>query len=358
MEKDILYPLRKLHGRMHEARKSKKAAIELKRQLLKTDKGTPFFVLSPTHGNMGDHAIAEAVTRMLTEMKLDYTEVTTGQLSLLNRHGYMGALDRHLILVNGGGNLGTLWPDVERLFRKLIINNRNASIICLPNTIFYEKTEYGEKEKRKSQKIYNAHSNLTLCARERVSYNAMKPMYKNVVLIPDMALYLNHCIDEQIRSGCMLCLRADREKTLTDAMENEIMEQARKVFWDNVWRSDMNINVPVEIFEREAELEEKYAEFRSAELVITDRLHGMIFAAITGTPCIVVNSKSHKVKGCYEWIKELEYIRFVDDVRQIEAIYKSIPAKKYEYNNEKLSTFYEQLKDIIKNEMGAFISCQ
>ncbi len=358
MKKDILYPLRKLHGCMYEARKSKKAAIELKRQLLKTDKGTPFFVLSPTHGNMGDHAIAEAVTTMLTELKLGYTEVTTKQLSLLNRHGYMNVMDGHLILVNGGGNLGTLWPEVEKLFRKLIIKNPKASIICLPNTIFYEESEYGEKEKQKSQRIYNAHSNLILCAREQVSYNVMKPLYKNVVLIPDMALSLNHCIEWQSRSGCMLCLRADREKTLTAVMENEINEQARKLFGDNVWHSDMNIGVPVEIFEREAELEEKYAEFRSAELVITDRLHGMIFAAITGTPCIVVNSKSHKVKGCYEWIKYLEYIKFADDAKQIELIYRSIPKKEYEYNHEKLNSYYDQLKNIIQKEMRMFTSCR
>lgn len=41
----------------------------------------------------------------------------------------------------------------------------------------------------------------------------------------------------------------------------------------------------------------KYIKFRECELVITDRIHGMIFAAITGTPCIALSN--YKIKGTY-----------------------------------------------------------
>lgn len=358
MEKDILYPLRRLHGCIYEARKLKESAKHLKKQLLKVDKNTAFFVLSPTHGNMGDHAIAEAVVKMLCELGINYFEVTTAQLSLLNRFGYLNVLDKHLILVNGGGNLGTLWPDVERLFRNIIQNNLNASIICLPNTIYYEATESGRQELEESKQIYNAHPRLILCARETISFSLMQQIYKNVLLIPDMALSLNHCAVDQKRGGCMLCLRSDREKTLTTTMEREIAEQAKILFSDNVWRSDMNIGSNVSIEERNAALEKKYSEFRSAELVITDRLHGMIFAAITGTPCIVVNSKSPKVKGCYEWVRELNYIRFSDDLNQITALYYSIQKGTHTYSNTAFISLYEQLKQRIYEEMNEVLACQ
>lgn len=358
MEKDILYPLRRLHGCIFEMQKKWENAKALKAQLSKVDCETAFFVLSPTHGNMGDHAIAEAVARLLDEMKIRYVEVTTAQLSLLRKFGYLSVMDEHLILVNGGGNLGTLWPAAEELFRKLIQKNPRASIICLPNTIYYENTEYGKRELEKSRRIYNAHPHLTLCAREKISYELMQRIYKNVLLIPDMALSLNHCTEEQKRNGCMLCLRSDREKTITAEAEAELTMRVEELFEENYRRSDMNIGRPVALCDRAATLEEKYAEFRTAELVITDRLHGMIFAAITGTPCIVINSKSPKVRGCYEWIRELEYIKFADGVEQIPTLYRQVQRKCHVYDNEKMLPLYEELKQTIHQELKAVCSCQ
>ena len=45
---------------------------------------------------------------------------------------------------------------------------------------------------------------------------------------------------------------------------------------------------------REQLLKQKIEEFQSAELVITDRLHGMIFSVITGTPCIAFDNLMRK----------------------------------------------------------------
>ena len=61
--------------------------------------------------------------------------------------------------------------------------------------------------------------------------------------------------------------------------------------------------------------------FARSEIVITDRLHGMIFAAITGTKCIVLNSKSPKIKGCFEWIKDLKYIYFLNEISNFSVAY-------------------------------------
>lgn len=358
MEKDILYPLRRLHGCIFEMQEKRRTAKELNARFSKADQDTAFFVLSPTHGNMGDHAIAEAVTKMLEDLRISYVEVTTAQLSLLRRFGYLSVFDKHLILVNGGGNLGTLWPEVEVLFRKLIQNNSRASIVCLPNTIYYENSEKGKRELEKSKRIYNAHPRLTLCAREKISYETMQRIYKNVLLIPDMALSLNHCEEKQNRKGCMLCLRSDREKTITAEAETELTAMMEALFEGCCWRSDMNIGKSVPLENRASALREKYAEFRAARLVVTDRLHGMIFAAITGTPCIVINSKSPKVKGCYEWIRELGYIEFAEDIAQIPLLYRQMQRKNYRYDNEKLLPFYEELKKTITREMKAVCSCQ
>ena len=64
----------------------------------------------------------------------------------------------------------------------------------------------------------------------------------------------------------------------------------------------------VPISNRTIAVEKKLMEFSRAELVITDRLHAMLFAAITGTPCVAFDNSSKKVSGVYEWIRHLDYI--------------------------------------------------
>jgi pyruvyl transferase EpsI len=73
-------------------------------------------------------------------------------------------------------------------------------------------------------------------------------------------------------------------------------------------------------FSRKGELYRKWSEFAHARLVITDRLHGMIFAAITGTACIALDNRSGKVSGSYEFIKDLDYIRFLASPDGIEQL--------------------------------------
>ena len=342
--KDILYPIRCLHGAIYEKRKEKKQFENKILEIKTADPSTLFFVLSPTHGNLGDHAIAKAATDMLKELSIDFIEVTTNELKLLSEHRKLSIMNCHPIMVNGGGNLGTLWPAVENIFREVIKNNPDSSIMCLPNTIYYEDSDYGREQLEESKQIYNAHKKLLLCAREKASYAFMKDIYNNVMLIPDMVLAMNMCGKAQKRSGCILCLRRDIEKTRTDSDEQIVKQQVKCIFGDNVKYSDMNIERHVAIEERENVLNEKFSEFSESALVITDRLHGMIFAAVTGTPCIVLNSKSPKVKGCYEWIKGLGYIKFADDAADIEKIYRTIPKQDNYYNNTALNPFYDTLK--------------
>lgn len=59
-------------------------------------------------------------------------------------------------------------------------------------------------------------------------------------------------------------------------------------------------------------LDELLNEVSCKRLMITDRLHGMIFAYITGTPAIVFSNSNHKVRECYEWIKDSGYIFYMD----------------------------------------------
>lgn len=349
MKKDILYPLRRVHGCLYDHKLEKQNAYSLKEEIKNTDLNTAFFVMTPTHGNLGDHAIAAAAARMLDEIGVEYKEITLNQLMLLEKYKLFGSMNGHTILVNGGGNLGTLWPVIERLFRGVILNNPDSNIICLPNTIYYEDSAAGRKSLGESVEIYNKHKHLLLCARDKSSFDFMKPIYNDVELIPDLVMSLNKCAENTKRSGCLICIRRDIERTLEADAEEKIKLQLAESFGGNIRITNMCVDHPVSPEARQEELNAKFEEFRKAELVITDRLHGMIFSAITGTPCIVADSKSPKIRGGFEWLEGLEYIKFAESIDELKNVYESMPRKDFLYSNSMLTPYYDELKLIIRD---------
>lgn len=314
----------------------------------KKNKDMVFVVYTPAHENLGDHAIALAEMALLDEMGIRYTEITTPEIHKLKEFRLLKLFNNTKVFINGGGNLGTLWFDVETMFRDIILAAPKADILIFPSTIYYEETDFGRKEFEKSKIIYNSHKSLTLYARENISYEIMKQAYNNVKLVPDMVFSLNKCEKNITRDGAIICLRNDLERTLTEEDEAFIYEQTYQLFGGKIIKTDMCVGHDIPAEKRNCELNEKFEQFRNAKLVITDRLHCMIFCVITGTPCVVINSKSPKVKGCYDWVKDFEYIKFADNLSDITDLYNSIPEKDFIYDNSKFVPLYETLKEDIR----------
>jgi pyruvyl transferase EpsI len=61
----------------------------------------------------------------------------------------------------------------------------------------------------------------------------------------------------------------------------------------------------------EKTLERFWDMLRHRQVVVTDRLHCMIFCALTRTPCVVLSNSNHKIEGVYRtWLESLPYITF------------------------------------------------
>ena len=328
-----------------------KATIFCAPKKIKYGNNFVFLLLTPKHGNLGDHAIAKAEKAFFKDLYI--YELVGEDIGRLLRYNYGKAAIRllfgkHMIFVHGGGYLGSLYPDADESAMRIIETLQQNKIIILPQTVYYDENDAGKQWLKQAEKIYNSHPNLTVCTREKISYELTRNFFENTYLIPDMVLSLNECKDDVFRRGVAICLRSDREKTLTDGEYDSVINFAQSDF-DNVIYADMVMESTISQKARERRLNEQFDKFRGAELVITDRLHGMIFAAITGTPCAVLNSKSHKVKGVYDWcLSDLEYIRFVDSVEEISEFYNQIKGKTFVYDNTKLKPYYEKLLELIK----------
>lgn len=351
---DFKYPFLLAKVTVQQYIKKQKKILELKKQYQQVfrdkkrkNRKTVYLVMTPEHENYGDHAIALAETEFLQKHGVDYVEITGYSLEVLRNYGLLSIMNGSPIVFQGGGYLGTLWFESEVLLRQVIQENPKSPIILLPNTIYYEGNDWGAEEFEKSVAVYGAHKNLHIYAREKQSYERMKTAYKNVKLIPDMVFSLDAAALQEVRSGCILSLRADMEKTRTQEQDAMILQQVSSLFGENVRRSDMVSASWIPVSQRKKAVYEKFREFSGAELVVTDRLHGMIFCVVTGTPCVVLDSKSPKVRGCYEWVKGLNYIRFADDASQIIQAYESIQQTRDAdvYDNSVFSDAFEELAE-------------
>ena len=98
-----------------------------------------------------------------------------------------------IILLQGGGNWGDMW-DGEKTphsFRRRIAEKYpNNKIIVFPQTVFYKN----EKIAHYDAELFGKCKRLTICARDNVSYNYLRSIYTNdIILLPDMAF----CIEDK-----------------------------------------------------------------------------------------------------------------------------------------------------------------
>jgi len=308
----------------------------------------------PTHGNIGDAAIVLGEEEFIKDnlSEYEYIKLTEDEENQEKIEEIKQIItDEDIILLHGGGNLGDEYVLLEERRRLIIESFPNNKIILMPQTIHFKDTEYGRNELEKTKKVYNNHKNLTLIARENISLEIMKKEFynANVILTPDIVMYLNET-EKRERNGVLLAMRSDVEKVLTPEQMQKINEDISKHF-DIVKTTDTYLlEDEITCETRHKVVGDKWEEFRNAELVITDRLHGMIFAAITSTPCIAVSNYNHKIKSSFEWLKEQKYIKFLEDINSLEeAIIELKQLKNCSYNNEFAVKEHKKIIDIINN---------
>ena len=357
MKKDILYPLRRIHRSLKRARIS--AQRKLKYYLyIRRPHGRKCCIFgTPLHGNIGDSAIVLAEHAFLKRHLKSWPIKEIAAYEYIEyKDTIRHALGRHdVICLHGGGNMGDTWYPEETMRREIVAEFGDRPMLVFPQTIHYSDTALGKERAGESVQYYNKQGNPTLVARERTSYQIMKELYPQaeIMLIPDIVLSATmetFSVERQSREGIMLCMRNDAEKALTEEDFDRIQRMVQPLCMP-VRKTDMYTDCQVTKENRAECVKAKMTEFAQARLVITDRLHGMVFAAITGTPCVVFSNHNHKVRGTYEWIRYLPYIRYVENVEEMEACMPELLAMEdCQYDNTPLKPYYEKLAEVVKQK--------
>lgn len=305
-----------------------------------------YFIATPVHGNLGDQAIVYAQHQMMAALgkRRNVVEITRPQYERWKERLAKYIRPTDLILIDGGGNIGTLWPEEENKMRDILRRFPENPIFIFPQTAFFAKDEAGERELRQSQKIYGAHKKLTVFCRDRATFDLFETEFRQVrhYFTPDMVPYLETAGDGRApRHGVLLCMRDDLEKTSAESAKETVRALCREASVP-VRETSTVIHKRVGAWNRARELRRKWREFSGAELVVTDRLHGMIFCAITATPCIALDNISHKVRDGYAWLRHLPYLRFCRGEDQLREAFCALreSSRPWRYDRSALDPYY------------------
>lgn len=351
--KEILFQIKNrdfINSYTEIIQKKLKAKDEKKRLIIL---GTPSF------GNLGDHAITEAEMMFLNDnfKKNEIIEISFLEYTYAKQSIQKLIKKNDLIFIHGGGFLGTLWFSAEKMVREIITTFNNNQIIIFPQSIYFDEDK--KSEIGNTYKVFNSHPNITILTRDRRSFNfAIEHYPKNnkIEFVPDIVTYLNETNLDNEREGVLFCLRTDKEKINNPKIQEIYMKLEEKGINCEITDTVVDDNFEGEI--RKMYLNSKFEQFSKAELIVTDRLHGMIFSLITGTPCIAFDNVSKKVSGVYEWIKNIGYIicitpendYLISDIDKLILSLKNQSMNGYWMHNE-LQQKFDSLKQVIQDEL-------
>lgn len=346
---------RKPIKKIHQIYKNEQYTRQLKARLANKNKKKFVLLATPNYGNLGDQALKFGEIKFVNEYFKEYeiVDIPLDKLSISLSILKKELTNKDIVGLQAGGNSGTLYPGIHQSQLNALEYLKEKNIIIFPQTFYFENDENGKKVLKETYNIYKSIDKFIIFVRDKASFDYLKKKMPNlnVLLVPDMALNLNVSVKSKKRKGALLLLRRDSEKTLSLSKEVELIKVIKKNYTQvkrldtHIYEEDISSKYALE------ELKKLLKQYANSELIVTDRLHGMIFAVLTDTPCIVLKSKSKKIEGVYNWLKDNSYIRLVDNImdvkKNIEEL-KSLKNQKFDRKSldEKFLAMANEIKKL------------
>lgn len=290
---------------------------------------------TPIHGNYGDHLIALAECSFVRTHFPDYhlIDCTMPFSKYFFKRIIKSVNKDDIIMISGGGWLGSDWPDNERFVRRILTSYNNNLIVIMPQTVSYKHNDIFQKQ---GKEIYTRAKKLVFCTRDQRSYDFILSKgftdKSKAFLMPDFALFYSTDIYNENKSEIInICFRDDVEVSMNPKIREMIFSYLNeKGYKYKTVTTNINGYV-IPLKKRLSKTESKLREISYGRLLITDRLHAMIMAALTGTPCLAFDNSTHKVSGVYKWITNRDNIMLLsnndDPIKAIEVALNYSPSR-------------------------------
>jgi len=270
----------------------------------------------PAYPNVGDSAIwlGERAYLRRRGVRVVYTcqqsSYSAPQLARRLRDG--------IILIQGGGNVGDVWPHHQRLRERVLADFPRARIIQLPQTIHFQDPA----NLARARAVFERHARFTLLVRDHPSLAlARDGLGTPGVLCPDMALALGPLPARRrpvrdivwlARTDCegrglpMPPLSPNEERADWLFERPSLVQRVSQGQVKRVSRHPRLLGWTAGLTARlyDAEARQRLARGRSllarGRVVVTDRLHGHILALLAGTPHVISDTAMGKVGDFFQ----------------------------------------------------------
>lgn len=274
-----------------------------------------YIIGSAIHTNLGDHLITMGETDFLKEIfpNRKIIEIPTEVYQIYKEKLINSIPKEALIVINGGGWMGNIWIKEELLIQDIVSSFYENRVIIFPQTIYYSQDiEPYDDLIVSARKSFEKCPKLLLTVRDEQSYLFARKYYPKTksILVPDIGLYYygKKEYSRNTNKKVFYCLRDDREISRS----GDIIKQVKSILEQKGFiqgKINTMYKNRVSEFNRRKVVETRLTDFSEASLVVTDRLHGMIFSFIAGVPCMILDNSTKKVSGVYKkWLKDSGYI--------------------------------------------------
>ncbi|MGV3016640.1 polysaccharide pyruvyl transferase family protein [Rothia sp. 88186D007BW] len=230
------------------------------------------------------------------------------------------------ILLHGGGNMGDLWPAHEKFRQDVVELYPNRHIIILPQTIYFKS----EINKNKAQEVYSKNTNVTIMVRDSGQIDKVQDMFPSneIIYCPDSALGISY---RKLKAFCALIPVVEKklrviqrediescDKPIIGRSEdiigdwefgplNSILWQKLPSFMNRFTRND---KIPTKLLILTNHIQSEIVRilnmsaavfmYKKSHTIVTNRLHGHIFACMLGIPNYVSDNNYGKISAIYE----------------------------------------------------------
>lgn len=229
-----------------------------------------------------------------------------------------------VILLQGGGNFGDVWPGPNDFRMEVVKRYPRNRIVLFPQSVEFEK----DSALQDTVECFNTHKKLTVCVRDRHSYELLKGRLTcDLLLLPDMAFCMDLSawnVRRQPEVDRLFLVRDDKEFKPNDRLLEANRELDIVSDWPTMLPDDRIawacgqcflfsrfFKGPVDFLARSIyrpHIIRAGISFESrAAKIFSTRLHGAILGLLLGKKVVLFDNSYGKNRRFYEtWLSDCE----------------------------------------------------
>ena len=254
-----------------------------------------------------------------------------------------------IILLHGGGNFGTLWPEEHQFRLRVLHDFPGRKIIQFSQSIFFDDPDLLEETVRAIQ----THGSFTLLVRDEKSLEfAAKHFPCEVILCPDMAFFIGpiYSADNPVVDRFILS-RTDHEKSANWLDDLSLIQHGLSVETQDWLRAGWDERFLCRIERHTKWLRKVFDPYNRSlgiiwnqlaicrfgrgrrllergRVVISDRLHVHILALLLDKPHALIDNSNRKISGLHQaWTTPYQGVIFAKNLCDAFAVADSFDLK-------------------------------